>query len=88
MVQCSVRDVLFQPDYAGHDYEDGGQDAPLQVRNAVLRCHFDIKPISLPRQARDEHRESTQAMAFLLVRQRRVLWWDLCHPHLLRQPAV
>ena len=40
MVQCSVRDVLFQPDYAGHDYEDGGQGAPLQVRNDVFAMPF------------------------------------------------
>jgi|EP01046_Picozoa_sp_COSAG06_P068296 hypothetical protein len=26
----------------------------------LLRCHFILKRISLPRQARDKHRESTQ----------------------------
>ena len=29
-IDCKVEDVLYQPDYAGLDYEDGGQDATLQ----------------------------------------------------------
>jgi hypothetical protein len=31
-----------------------------QVRKTALKSHVYIKPIVLPRQARDKHRESTQ----------------------------
>jgi hypothetical protein len=30
---CTVRDALHQPDYAGLDYEDGGQEAPVQCED-------------------------------------------------------
>lgn len=29
-LRATVRDLLYQPDYAGLDYEDGGQDAPVK----------------------------------------------------------
>lgn len=27
---CRIRDVLYQPDYGGGDYEDGGEEAPFK----------------------------------------------------------
>ena len=27
---CRIRDILYQPDYGGCDYEDGGEEAPLK----------------------------------------------------------
>lgn len=30
LVSCTIRDVLFQPDYAGTDYEEGGMAAPFK----------------------------------------------------------
>ena len=30
LISCTIRDVLFQPDYAGTDYEEGGMDAPFK----------------------------------------------------------
>lgn len=29
-LECTVRDVLYQPDYGGGDYEDGGEEAPFK----------------------------------------------------------
>ena len=31
-ISCTIRDVLFQPDYAGTDYEEGGMDAPFKCK--------------------------------------------------------
>ena len=28
---CTVRDVLFQPDFGGHDYESGGLDVTFRL---------------------------------------------------------
>ena len=33
-VLCTVRDVLYQPDCGGMDYEDGGLDAPLKCKDS------------------------------------------------------
>jgi hypothetical protein len=41
-------------------------DCPLPVRKRpFLRCHFILKTIILPRQARDKHRENSKKDAFL-----------------------
>jgi hypothetical protein len=40
--------------------DDFGYDWQMVEPNAFLRYHFILKPIILPRQARDKHRESTQ----------------------------
>ena len=29
-ISCTIHDVLFQPDYAGTDYEEGGMEAPFK----------------------------------------------------------
>ena len=29
-LSCTVRDVLFQPDFGGHDYESGAMDATFR----------------------------------------------------------
>ena len=38
---CRVRDVLYQPDYAGTDYEDGGEDATFRC-NSTDYCSVGI----------------------------------------------
>ena len=30
---CRILDILYQPDYGGRDYEDGGVDAPFKCAN-------------------------------------------------------
>jgi hypothetical protein len=43
------------------EYLDASDNLLAEVRRRVfLRCHFCVKTIISPRQARDKHRESTQ----------------------------
>ena len=32
-LKCTLRDVLYQPDYGGLDYEDGGLEAPFKCKD-------------------------------------------------------
>jgi hypothetical protein len=43
---------------AEEDDDDGGAFEKVSADTPFLRCHFSIKTIILPRQARDKHRES------------------------------
>ena len=32
-MECTIRQILYQPDYGGGDYEDGGEEAPFKCAN-------------------------------------------------------